>query len=207
MAPSNKVADTELRPEAAASMASSSQSLCLACGLCCDGTIFSSVPLKPSDDITPLKTVGIDIVSDSDANRLFTLPCAAHKNCTCTVYANRPQLCRTYKCKLLKRFERNEIPHEAALRIINKIVSLKNEVSALALAASTNIQSKEEVTLLMKRWWGMSSIGTANQNYADVFLKFGALQIYLDRFVRENSTSPTVALGTSERTSPSMSSN
>jgi hypothetical protein len=31
----------------------------------------------------------------------------------------------------------------------------KNEVKALALAASTNMQSKEEVTLLMKRWWGI----------------------------------------------------
>ena len=188
-------------------MASSSQSLCLDCGLCCDGTIFSSVPLKPDDEITPLKTVGIDIVSDRDANRLFKLPCAAHKNCTCTVYANRPQVCRIYKCELLKRFERDEIPHEAALEIINKVVSLKNEVNALALAASTNMQSKEEVTFLMKRWWGKSSIGATNQNYADVFLKFGALQIYLDRFFRKKPTSPAVAPGTSESVSPSMSSN
>jgi uncharacterized protein len=180
MAPSKKVADTEMRPDADGSMASSSQSLCLTCGLCCDGTIFSSVPLKPDDEITPLKTVGIDIVSDNDANRLFKLPCAAHKNCTCTVYANRPQVCQIYKSALLKRFERDEIPYEAALEIISKLVSLKNEVNALALAASTNIQSKEEVTLLVKRWWGKSTIGAKNQNYADVFLKFGALQIYLD---------------------------
>jgi Fe-S-cluster containining protein len=186
-------------------MASLSQSLCLTCGLCCDGTIFSSVPLNPDDEISPLETVGIDIVLDSDANRSFKLPCAAHKNCTCTVYANRPRVCRVYKCELLKRFERDEIPHEAALEIINKVVSLKNEVNALALAASTNIQSKEEVTLLMKRWWGKPSIGATKQSYADVFLKFGALQIYLDRFFRKKPTSPVVASGTSEDVSPSMS--
>ena len=207
MAPSRKVADTKLRPDADRSLASLSQSLCLTCGLCCDGTIFSSVPLKPDDEISPLETVGIDIVLDSDANSLFKLPCAAHKNCTCTVYANRPQVCRGYKCELLKRFERDEIPHEAALEIINKVVSLKKEVNTLALAASTNIQSKEEVTSLMKKWWGKSTIGATNQNYADVFLKFGALQIYLDRFFRKKPTSPTVAPGTSESVSPSMASN
>src|SRR6266513_1567815 len=108
-------------------MDSSSQSLCLTCGLCCDGTLFSSVRLKPDDEIIPLKTVGINVVSDSDPN-IFKLPCAAHKNCTCVVYANRPQDCRTYKCELLKRFERGEMPHEAALEIINKVVCLKNEV-------------------------------------------------------------------------------
>jgi hypothetical protein len=204
MATSKKVADIELRPGAHGSIDSSSQSLCLTCGLCCDGTIFSFVQLKPDDDFIPLKSIGINIVSDGDSHG-FKLPCAAHKNCSCTIYANRPQDCRAYKCELLKRFERNDISHEAAREIINKIVSLKNEVNALALAASTNMQSKEEVTSLMKRWWGNPSIGATKQNYADVFLKFGALQIYLDRFFRKKPTSPVVASGTSEDVSPSMS--
>jgi uncharacterized protein len=178
-------------------MTSSSQSLCLTCGLCCDGTLFSSVPLRPNDEIGALKIAGVNIVSDGDPN-MFTQPCAAHKNCTCTIYANRPQDCRTYKCELLKKFERDEISHEAALEIIKKIVSLKNEVEALAIAASTDMQSKEEVTLLMKRWWKNPSIGAAEQGYAQIFLKFGALQIYLDRFFRKKLIVQTGAPRTSE---------
>jgi hypothetical protein len=137
---------------------------------------------------------------------MFKLPCAAHKNCICTVYANRPKNCRLYKCELLKRFERGDISHEAALEIINKVVSLKNEVNALALAASINTQSKEEVTLLEKRWLGNPSIGATKQGLARDFLKFGALQIYLDRFFREKPAVQTVA-PSSESAPPSKSSN
>jgi hypothetical protein len=203
MATSKNVADIKLHPDADGSMDSSSQSLCLTCGLCCDGAIFSCVKLKPDDEITPLKAVGINIYSDSDAN-MFKLPCAAHKNCTCTVYANRPKDCRLYKCELLKRFERDDISHEAALEIINKVVSLNNEVNALALAASINTQFKEEVTLLEKRWLGEPpSIGdgATKQGHAHDFLKFGALQVYLDRFFREKPAVQAVAPSSERRDS------
>jgi Fe-S-cluster containining protein len=173
-------------------MKTSSQSLCLTCGLCCDGTLFSSVRLKPDDEITALKAVGIHIVSDSERN-IFTQPCAAHKKCACLVYENRPQDCRTYKCELLKRFERDDIFHEAALNIINKAVSLKNDVKALALAASNNTQPADEVTLLIKRWFDDPSILATKQAYAHVFVKLMTLQIYLDRFFRQKPVIQAVA--------------
>ena len=186
MAIPKKVADTKLS-DADESVASSSQSLCLTCGLCCDGTLFWGLPLKPDDDVTPLKAIDINIVSDNDLT-ILKLPCAAHKNCTCTVYANRPQACRTYKCKLLKRLERDDTSWQSALEIINKVKSLKNEMNALAFAASTTAQSGEEIILLMKRCQIDPSIGTKKQDYAHVLLKFGELQIYLDRFFREEAT-------------------
>ncbi len=184
MAIPKKVAD---RSEADESEVSSSQSLCLICGLCCDGTFLSGVPLKPDDEITPLKAVGINFVYENDVT-VLKQPCAAHKNCTCAVYANRPQACRVYKCKLLKRFERDDISQQSALEIINKVKSLKNEMNALALAASTTAQSGEEIILLMKRCQTAQSIGTTKQDYAQILLKFGELQIYLDRFFREEAT-------------------
>ena len=206
MAMPKKVADIKSGSDADESVVSSSQLLCLTCGFCCDGTLFSAMPLKPDDAVTPLKAAGINIVSDNDLT-LLKQPCAAHKNCTCIVYANRPQKCRTYKCELLKRFERDDVFHEAALEIITKAVSLKNEMKALALAASTNMQSAEEVTSLMKRWLRDPSIGATNQGYAHVFLKFMTLQIYLDRFFRKKPIVQALELHTSESTSPSKSSN
>lgn len=211
-------------------MKSLSQSLCLTCGLCCDGTLFTFVQLTLEDDITPLEAVGINVqltleddippleavdintVSDSNnvsgsAPNIFKQPCAAHKNCTCIVYANRPQRCRTYKCELLKRFEREDIFHDAALEIINKTVSLKNEVKAAVLAASTDMQPAEEITLLMQRWLGDPSVAATNQSYAHVFLKFMILQMRLDRFFRKTPIVQTVARRTSEGASPSKSSN
>jgi hypothetical protein len=145
--------------------------------------MFSSVQLEPEDEVTPLMTAGVNIYFEANAN-MFKLPCAAHKNCTCTVYANRPKNCRSYKCELLKRFERGDISRQAAQEIVTKVVSLKNEVNELALAASINTQSKEDMALLLKRWSRNASISTTERGYAHVFLKFGALQIYLDRFFR-----------------------
>ena len=167
-------------------MVSSSQSLCLKCGLCCDGTFLSGVPLKPDDEIAPLKAVGINIVSDNDLT-VFKLPCAALKNCACTVYANRPQRCQTYKCELLKRFERDEISQQSAVEIIDKVKSLKNQMSALALAASTTARSGEEIILLLKKCQTDANIGARKQDYAHVLLKFGELQVYLDHFFREEA--------------------
>ncbi len=181
-----KVADIKLGSDADESVVLSSQSLCLKCGLCCDGTFLSGVPVKPDDKVAPLKAVGINIVSDNDLT-VLKLPCAAHKNCTCTVYANRPQVCRTYKCKLLKMFERGDISQQSALEIINKVKSLKNEMNALAFAASTTAQSGKEILLLMKRCQTDPRIVTTTQDYALVLLKFGQLQIYLDRFFREEA--------------------
>jgi len=187
MAMPKKVADIKSGSDADESVVSSSQLLCLTCGFCCDGTLFSAMPLKPDDAVTPLKAAGINIVSDNDLT-LLKQPCAAYKNCTCTVYANRPQACRTYKCKLLKRLERDDTSWQSALEIINKVKSLKNEMNALAFAASTTAQSGEEIILLMKRCQIDPSIGTKKQDYAHVLLKFGELQIYLDRFFREEAT-------------------
>jgi hypothetical protein len=127
---------------------------------------------------------GINIYSQGDAN-MFKLPCAAYKDGACTVYAGRPKNCRLYKCELLKRFERGDISHQTAQEIINKVVTLKNEVNALALAASINTQSNENMALLLKRWWENQSTGAIERGFAHIFLKFGALQIYLDRFFRK----------------------
>ena len=203
MAISRKIADNS-GPKQDGTMVSPSQSLCLTCGLCCAGAIFSSVQMEPEDEIPPLMAASINIYWEGNANK-FKLPCAAYKNCICTVYGNRPKNCRMYKCELLKRFERGDISHQAAQEIINKVVSLNNEVNALALEASINTQSKEEISLLLKRWWGNPSIGTTRQDYAHVFLKFGALQIYLDRFFRRKPVARADAAHIGESTSPSQS--
>jgi hypothetical protein len=201
MAIPNKIADIKLS-DARESAVSSSQSLCLTCGLCCDGTLFCGVPVEPNDDITSLKAVGMNIIADNDLT-LLKLPCAAHKNCTCTIYANRPQRCRTFKCKLLKRFERDDISQQLALEIIEKIKSLKNEMNELTLAASTTAQSGAEILLLMKKCQTDSHIGATKQECAQVLLKFGELQIYLDRFFREKAMFAPPSLGRSSAPAPS----
>jgi hypothetical protein len=80
------------------------QALCLTCGICCEGTLFSHVPLKAADALLPLQAGGIAIGAN-DAGQFFNLPCAAHREGCCQVYASRPIVCRKYRCELLGKYE------------------------------------------------------------------------------------------------------
>jgi len=100
------------------------QSLCLSCGLCCDGTLFERVPLQPSDDRLPLKTAGIKIQRKNAENH-FSQPCVAYRKNCCQVYADRPANCQRYRCKLLQRVEKGKISGREAERKIKRALELK----------------------------------------------------------------------------------
>ena len=77
------------------------KSICLDCGLCCDGTMFHAIDLDPSDDVDLLRGRGAVLISD-DLSRRFQQPCVGFDGSCCTVYESRPTACRTYVCSLLE---------------------------------------------------------------------------------------------------------
>src|SRR5262245_58774440 len=85
-----------------------SEPLCTACGLCCDGTLFGQVPLTTGDEVPELENEGISIEFEAE-RRIFKQPCAAYRRKLCSVYAYRPRVCRTFECKLLKKYLSAEI--------------------------------------------------------------------------------------------------
>ena len=94
-------------------------SLCTQCGLCCDGTLFGRVELLLADDVDGLKTQGLRIVAGSKPR--FTQPCPAlSEDCTCRIYAQRPQQCRAFDCALLLRVRSGELGVESAERLIRR---------------------------------------------------------------------------------------
>jgi hypothetical protein len=58
----------------------SGKSLCKACGLCCDGTLFHQVSVDPDDKADRLLACGIEIVSDQNNVPTIKQPCNVHKN-------------------------------------------------------------------------------------------------------------------------------
>src|SRR5438067_11601285 len=87
-----------------AKSAPNSSSLCLECGLCCNGVIFADVRLQPEDDPARLKALGLTISTPHlrDGTRHFNQPCSALDGCRCRIYADRPAYCRQFDCLLLK---------------------------------------------------------------------------------------------------------
>ena len=91
--------------------------LCTQCGLCCDGSLFADVELASRAEATGLEILGLEIDDDSEAG-LLQLPCAALAGTRCTIYAHRPQTCRTFECRLLLDVRRGSVGMERARRHI-----------------------------------------------------------------------------------------
>jgi len=95
------------------------QSICLDCGLCCDGTMFHAVDLEPSDDVNPLRRKGAVLTSD-DLSRRVQLPCVGFDGSCCTIYESRPAACRTYVCSLLESVRKGDTTVSDARSVIRR---------------------------------------------------------------------------------------
>jgi hypothetical protein len=97
----------------------SAEKLCLACGLCCDGTLFDNVRLGAGDDAKGLKARGLPVAVTRGRTAItyFRQPCAALcADRTCRVYADRPGQCRAFECGVFKDAEAGRLAFASALR-------------------------------------------------------------------------------------------
>ncbi len=111
-----------------------SEQLCLACGLCCDGSLFDGVQLEPGDDPTKLKALGLPVTFSRGRNPVarFPQPCKALcADRTCQVYANRPGQCRIFECGVLKEMKADRTTPAAALRLVRKARRQADQVRRL----------------------------------------------------------------------------
>lgn len=161
-------------------MGSSSQSLCLACGLCCDGTLFPWTELPSADEANAARAAGLNVVPHRGRN-VFLQPCPAYRDCVCTVYANRPPNCREFRCELLKNLEQGDISQEAAQQIVANTVAARNAVLELAGAPSVNHPPLRALirTCIKSR--------KERAAHARLFFNFIVLQKNLDRFFRKHA--------------------
>lgn len=102
--------------------------ICLDCGLCCNGVIFADVQLQPGDPPDRLRELGLKLLvrakkatstipTAADRKFRFTQPCAAFEGC-CRIYGDRPHYCRAFECALLKSLKTGHIERPKAVRVI-----------------------------------------------------------------------------------------
>jgi Fe-S-cluster containining protein len=91
--------------------------LCPACGMCCNGVLFGDVELQARDDARRLATLGMELFPKG-RRQCFNQPCACFDGKWCRIYAERPNRCRTFECRLLQRVQAGKITSDAALRAI-----------------------------------------------------------------------------------------
>ena len=87
--------------------------LCVACGLCCNGVIFHTVRLQPSDVLPELAALGLKLKRKSGED-LILQPCPAYRDERCAIYAQRPERCRLFECRQLQQVRTGEITEAMA---------------------------------------------------------------------------------------------
>lgn len=93
--------------------------LCQRCGLCCDGNLFSSLPVRRSE-VEAMQRLSLPVVERADGTPGIEQRCAALDGRCCTVYADRPEACRRYRCYLLTAAAEGEVSVEEALAVVDE---------------------------------------------------------------------------------------
>jgi uncharacterized protein len=102
-------------------MISIEESLCTNCGLCCDGSLFADVELASHREALKLEILGLEI--DDTDRPVLVQPCPALKNKRCDIYQFRPNCCRTFECRLLRKVKAGAISLQTAQNQISHILS------------------------------------------------------------------------------------
>lgn len=109
-------------PDDASIQISDDVKLCISCGLCCTGVLFAYAPLESDNDDVEIATkfdLGVQPLPKSDGRQAFRLPCVCWDE-KCTIYPDRPKICGSYRCHLLKKLDRGEVELEQALEKVRR---------------------------------------------------------------------------------------
>lgn len=107
--------------------ATDASNICIDCGMCCDGTLFSEVSVRPYDDFEMLTTKGLTIRPQGE-ELVFGLPCTEFTGGRCAIYDCRPAVCRSYRCQLMRRVDQNEIGATEARELIVEVLVFRDRV-------------------------------------------------------------------------------
>lgn len=125
-----------------------SSSLCRECGLCCDGSLFERVFLGEGDD---MRRLGELLPLRREGERTFFMqPCAAWRGKCCSIYAERPGVCRRFRCELLQAVEAGKVEPVAACGIVAATKRYLERVESELHAAGYYRDGAERRTALAK---------------------------------------------------------
>jgi Fe-S-cluster containining protein len=169
--------ESERKPAGAA------ESLCVSCGLCCDGTFLDRGRVIEAGEAAPLSSYKNEFVTDE--NKLwFKIPCPHYDGHRCTIYTARFGVCRTYRCKLLRKVDSGNLGLEEAKRTVAKAKAL------IATAASHDERAKIRLERVRLRMELEAAVESASEEQrpalARRLLDFVALDWFIESHFHEN---------------------
>lgn len=101
--------------------------LCAACGLCCNGVLFQRVQILPTDCPSDYLSIGLKL-KKKKKKLYIQQPCPAHKGTQCSIYAQRPQRCRLFECRQIRKLSSGEITEKEARDRIKEALRRVEEI-------------------------------------------------------------------------------
>lgn len=164
------------------------ENLCLDCGLCCDGTMYSSVLLEASD--CPERLIELGIGLTRGPKDLFEQPCSAHQSGCCSIYAERPAICREYRCALLIACEAGSVSPDKARSLIQDTIALRNRLRRQVeqfVGAETPLSLPKLFHLMLEKLGSMEPDLRKRVN-PHMLLDVGTLRVLLSKRFEPNGT-------------------
>lgn len=123
--------------------------LCIDCGLCCLGTLFSHVQTYP-DEAEHMTNLGLTL-RERGKDTVFDLACTCFKDGCCSVYKKRPRQCVTYICKLSKNVMNGTSSLTESLNIVQDVKEYtKIILDALSTKDKLDLHTKNYRLLLIE---------------------------------------------------------
>lgn len=120
--------------EAGSGPLSDASALCVGCGMCCNGVLFTNARAEP-DEVPRIRALGMEVEQVRGDRLQFRLPCPHHDDGHCGIYGERFLKCRTFRCALLKRLDSGEASLGEAQATVAQAKAMLARVTALDPAA------------------------------------------------------------------------
>ncbi len=107
--------------------------------------MFHTVRLQASDVPSALTALGLKLKRKRGHDCILQ-PCPAYRGSRCSIYAARPERCRIFECRQLKRLAAGEITEAVALGAIQEVQRRVSEIDAL-LNRAGRTNSKKPIAI------------------------------------------------------------
>jgi len=154
--------------------------LCLACGLCCNGTLFNYADLK-EHEFEQVVRLGMKPADDEDKTS-FSLPCPQLEGAKCSCYGDRPSVCGDFMCELVGTLSSGEMSLNETQQVAARTREISHELrSKLEIATNGGSElSIFELTVLLANQMKASEDERAfRREHAVLFLGLATLHMTL----------------------------
>ena len=168
-----------------------SETLCKECGLCCEGVFHTFAYLYTDNDISIVKMANIPMEFNTEVNsNTFILQCPAF-NGLCSIYPERPSVCSSHQCNLLKSVIRNDIILDDALIKVSQVKKILNNILPILKShANNHISSQPEYLInnILDKMETTSMRDKFKQDNKKLFMEYGIFYFLKNKYFYKVST-------------------